>query len=92
MPFPITPPTAPDRPDLLQIYLVELDDEEETDGESDPAHASASASYVGVQQPEPLSDSGTDSDPEPEVSIDQAEQLPEISPTGHVLTASCDWR
>ena len=80
MPFPNLPPTAPDRPDLLQIYLVELDDDEETDGESDPAHASASASNVDVQQTEPPSDSGSDSDAEPELSIDRAEQLPEISP------------
>ena len=80
MPFPNLPPTAPDRPDLLQIYLVELDDEEETDGESDPAHAGASASNVDVQQTEPPSDSGSDSDAEPELSIDRAEQLPEISP------------
>ena len=80
MPFPRLPPTAPDRPDLLRIYLVELDDEEETDVESDPAPASASASNVDVQQTEPPSDSGTDSDPEPESSIDRAEQLPEISP------------
>ena len=79
MPFPDIPPTAPDRPDLCQIYLVELDDDEETEVEPDPAHASASASNVELQ-PAPPSDSGSDSDAEPESSIDRAEQLPEISP------------
>ena len=79
MPFPAVPPTAPDRPDLHQIYLVELDEDEETEVEPDTAHASASASNV-VVQPEPHSESGSDSDAEPESSIDRAEEFPQISP------------